>query len=388
MDPFSALIFAMIASWAIMRSAAEAGVEQAKAEAREAAAAIRKDLKRRQQAWAKQLNDRLEEGRKGGPATALWWGWAALRTGKAIRRALRRETRPEEKARAIRGVTGPIRRIWDASVRGARYARDEARRAKAAHERAARTPVGVCGRCGAVAAKTALVWAFTRFGRQERMCAACRAAVDAERKADQAAQAKPETDPEPDIADADVVEPPVAAIDSPRDGADDTKPAPEPSPEPAPAPKPIESAPKPAAPAANPAAIAPSAPEGELMARSVVPYRPAVPAARTSNAAIARRGGGDSYTHGAWNRSVADVRKRLDALPALLEAMLSSLTTADAGREQVKGVFALREQIVMFMGEVEDMLRDVNRREMPVVEAVTNAGGPDEVPSISYLADV
>ncbi len=386
MDPFSALIFAMVASWAIMRSAAEAGVEQAKAEARQAAAAIRKDLKRRQQAWAKQLNDRLEEGRKGGPATAMWWGWAALRTGRAIRRALRRETRPEEKARAIRGVTGPFRRIWDASVRGAKYARDEARRAKAAHERAARTPVGVCGRCGAVAAKTALVWTLTRFGRQERMCAACRAAVDAERKADQAAQAKPETS-EPDIANADVVEPPVAAIDSPRDDAEDTQPAPEPAPAPAPAPEPVAPPTEPDVPVAAPAAaIAPPANEGDQMARTVVPYRPAVPAAR--NHALARRGGGDSYTHGAWNRATADVRRRLDALPTLLEAMLSSLTTADAGREQVKGVFALREQIVMFMGQVEDMLRDVNRREMPVVDAVTNAGGPDEVPSIRYLSDV
>lgn len=386
MDPFSALIFAMIASWAIMRSAAEAGVDQARAEARHAAAAIRKDLKRRQQAWAKQLNDRLEGGRAGGPATALWWGWAVLRTGKAIRRALRRETGPEEKARAIRGTAGPFRRIWDASMRGAKYAHDESRKARAAHERAAHSPVGVCGRCGAVAAASALAWALTRFGRQERMCAACRAAVDAERQAAQGTAAKPQDTPEPDVADADVVEPPVAAIDFPRERAEDTKSVPEPSPAPAPAPKRIEPPAELSAPAATPTAITPPEPEGDQMARPVVPYRPAVPAVR--NNTLARRGGGDSYTHGAWNRNVADVRKRQDALPVLLEAMLSSLTSADAGREQVKGVFALREQIVMFMGEVEDMLRDVNRREMPVVDAVTSAGGPDEVPSIRYLADV
>lgn len=406
MDPFSALIFAMVASWAIMRSAAEAGVEQAKAEARQAAAAIRKDLNKRQKAWAKQLNDRLEEGRKGGPATAMWWGWAAFRTARGIHRALRNKPREAEK-RAIRGETGPFGRIFGAAWRGAKYARQETRRQRQAHERAARVPVGVCGRCGAVTAKAALVWALTRFGRQEQMCAKCRAFVDAKRNADAAATKPDRTSPGPDVADADVVHEPPREIgtpapeepnDPPMDEPKQTSSAPEPEPreeapettwtltrldeEPTrqPDPKPsVETA-------ERPALEGSSTPEGEPMApKQLAPYRPGVPVPRRSQLT---RSGGDSYTHGAWNRAVTDVERRLDALPALLEAMLSSLTTAEAGREQVKGVFGLRDDIVVFMGQVRDMLTDVNRREMPVVEAVTIAGGPDEIPSISYLADV
>ena len=399
MEPFSALIIAMVASWAIMRSAWDAGVDQAKAEARQAAAEIRKDLKRRQKAWAKQLNDRLEEGRKGGPATAMWWGWAAFRTARGLHRALRDKPR-EAESRAIRGETGPFGRIFGAAWRGAKYAHQETRRQREAREQATRVPVGVCGRCGAVVAKTALVWALTRFGRQEQMCATCRAKVDSERKADQETTAGPDQPAEEaDVTDADVVETPPREIGAPVAGEPKTSPPPpQPEPEPEPAPdttwtltrlddEPAQPAPKqPVETAERPALDSSSTPEGEPMApQQIAPYRPGVPVTRRNQLA---RSGGDSYTHGAWNRNVADVGRRLEALPALLEAMLRSLTVAEAGREQVKGVFKLREDIAVFMGQVQDMLRDVNSRETPVVEAVTVAGGPDEIPSISYLADV
>lgn len=115
----------------------------------------------------------------------------------------------------------------------------------------------------------------------------------------------------------------------------------------------------------------------------VVPHRSPGPAVRS-----ARGNGGESYTHGQFNRATTDIEKRLEELPAVLEAMLQRLTTADAGRSQVQGVLATRDAIVAFMGQVRSMLNDVNRREQPVLTAVTAAGGPDEIAGIPYLRDV
>lgn len=398
MDPISAVVFSMIVSWVVMRAAAEAGMDQAKAEARHAAAAIRKDLRKRHQAWAKRLEARLADGRKGGPATALWWGWAAMRTAKGIRRVMRREPRAAE--RAIGGTTGPFGRIFTATRRGAQYARDEARRQREAHEaRTPREPVGVCGRCGAVAAKSALAWALTRFDRQEQMCAKCRAAVDAECQADQDNTTAPAA-ADPDVADADVVPESPRALTEPE--PEDTPPTAQPAEETAAEP-PVDT-PSPATtwtvqraddePSAQQPALAATperpasntAPEGEGMARQLTPARGGGLATR--NTAMTSRGGGDSYTHGQWNRATTDIHRRLEMLPALLEQVLGSLNHADAGRTQVAGVMAFHADAIRLIAEITAMLTVVNRIETPVVEAVTVAGGPDEIPNIDYFREV
>jgi hypothetical protein len=397
-DPISAMAFSLIVSWVVVNAAWEAGVDQAKAESRHAAEAIRRDLQKRHKAWAKQLERRLADGRKGGPATAIWWGWAAMRTAKGLRRMVRREPRAAEKA--IGGTTGPFSRIFGAAWRGAQYARDEARRQREAHEkRSPREPVGVCGRCGAVAAKAALVWALTRFGRQEQMCAKCRAAVEAEREVDQE-NAAATSQPDPDIADADVVDVPIAALSQPEPEdvpherpADDSSTAPTPEP-PTPAAARVTvdrvyNAPTPQRPVAVEAEERPAlntTPEGEGMPRQLIPAKGG--ALATRHTAMTRRGGGDSYTHGQWNRATADIHRRLEMLPALLEQMLGSLNHADAGRTQVAGVMAFHADAIRLITEVTAMLVTVNRQEMPVVEAVTTAGGPDEIPNISYFREV
>lgn len=114
----------------------------------------------------------------------------------------------------------------------------------------------------------------------------------------------------------------------------------------------------------------------------VVPRRTVVPARS------GRVTGGESYTHGQFNRAVADIRIRLDQLPDALEQMLRNLTAADAGRSQVQGVMATHRAVIDFMAQVEQMLAEVNRRANPVVAAVTAAGGPEEISSISYLREV
>lgn len=394
MDPVSALVIACVVSWCIARASAEAAMDQARAEAREAASAIRDGLRGRQDAWAERLADRLADGRKGGPSTALWWGWAAARTARAVRAAVRREPRTAERQRAVRGTTGPFRRVWDAGVRGARFARDEARRQRDAQQPRTSVPVGVCGRCGAVTARAALVWALTRSGTQEQMCAKCRAATEAERKADEEARQEP-TRPAPEVTDADVVDArPRSSRPRPELASPPAQPA-EPPRVPKSPPPPPPAAPQfdrtpdvPSAPSTPPKSVI-EAPvtEGELMPPrqpgQIVPRRTHAPATRG-----ARGNGGESYTHGQWNRAVADIEDRLKDLPATLEAMLQRLTTADAGRSQVQGVLALRDDIDAFMGLVRHMLDDVNRRESPILTAVQVAGGPEEIAGIAYLGDV
>ncbi|MFG2001648.1 hypothetical protein ACGFNU_21100 [Spirillospora sp. NPDC048911] len=114
----------------------------------------------------------------------------------------------------------------------------------------------------------------------------------------------------------------------------------------------------------------------------IVPTRP------HTLATAARGNGGESYTHGAWNRVVADIYQRLDMMPAVLEMMLRRLTTADAGRSQVRDVIKFRDDVDQYMQLILEMLRDVNQREAPVLAAVEDAGGPDEIAGIRYLSDV
>lgn len=394
MEPMSALIIACVIAWRVVYSAGDAAVDQAKAEAHQAASAIRDDLRRRHKGWADDLNQRLTDGRSGGPSTALWWGWAAARTARAVRQAMRRQPRTaEQNPRAIRATTGPFRRIWEAAVRGGRFAREEARRQRAADERQTRVPVGVCGRCGAVAARTAL--APAEPGSRELLCANCRSRAAAERQTDPDARQRPEPPaPAPDVADADLVDPP--QLDRPRPEIEPPpsrveepqapKAPPQPTLPPAPptgrTPQPARTDPVPVADAINPPAI-----EGE----PVAPRQPGQVAVRhtaTAARAVARGTGGESYTHGQWNSSTTDIQRRLEELPAVLELMLQRLTSADAGRSQVQGVLKTRDDIVAFMELVRVTLTDVNRRELPVLAAVEAAGGPTEIASISYLSDV
>ena len=116
----------------------------------------------------------------------------------------------------------------------------------------------------------------------------------------------------------------------------------------------------------------------------IVPRSGALPAPR----ATGRGRGGESYTHGQWNRVTVDIEKRLDALPAVLEMMLHRLNAADAGRSQVIGVVALHDEIALYVKQVREMLAIVNRMERPVLTAVEAAGGPDEIAGIPYLREV
>lgn len=420
MEPVSAVIIALAAAWAITRGTADAAVSQAAQEARAAADAIRADLRGRSDAWAKTLADRIADGRAGGPATGMWWAWAAARTGRAVRDGLRREPRVGERARQVRGTTGPGRRIFDAGVNGARFAREQAQQQRQSQQRPTQTRLGVCEQCGAVVARQSLEPATVGpAARQLRVCVLCRAA-----EADRAAQTSGTRDttstrgqqmdepvdaeivddqPRNDRARNDRARPEIAAprpqLDAPRPGgaaprepAGPPKPPPPAlpaQPAPVPAARPRRPAPAPQAdPAVNPATTAArQLDQGEPMA----PRAPGQLVPRHGNRVAthtARGTGGESYTHGMFNRAVTDVEQRLTELPGAVELMLNSLTAADAGRSQVLGVMALGDEIVQFMQQVREMLTAVNRKEHPVLNAVEAAGGPDEIAGIPYLREV
>jgi hypothetical protein len=210
-DPFSALIFAVIVTHVIMKAAGQAAVSQARTETQRARDAIRRDLEARRSVAAQRLRTRLDAGRATGPRAGWWWAWAGLRTAAALRRAYRQRRRPaEQRQRPLRGTTGPLGRIIGAAFRGALYAWTDIQRQRRDAGRGQRPDVpetGVCERCGAVVAAAALAEGLTRLGRKARMCAQCRALSDAERQADAQAPAGAPGAAPGDVVDAEVVQP-------------------------------------------------------------------------------------------------------------------------------------------------------------------------------------
>jgi hypothetical protein len=224
-DPVTALVVAFIVTSAIMRAAGQAAADQARVEAARAADAIRADIRGRRTAAARRLSARLEAGRAAGPVYPMWWAWAAVRAAGALRRGARQRRREAERRLGpSRSTTGPLGRILGAAARGAVYGWRESRRQyREARQRPQAQPgqpgqpgpearpgtltVGVCERCGAVVALTALAVAPTRLGRRARMCARCRAQVRDERRQD--AEPAPDPAPEPaNVTDAELVEDP------------------------------------------------------------------------------------------------------------------------------------------------------------------------------------
>lgn len=231
MDPVSALVFAIVFGTAVWRAAWQAAADQARAEARRAAGAVRADLRARRGAAAARLSARLDAGRAAGPAYPMWWAWAGLRGASALRRAARQYRRPAEERRGpARPTTGPLGRILGAALRGAAYGAAETfrqwrefRQAQQGAQGQPRRPgqgqpgpqargrprppaAGVCERCGAVTAVTALAAELTRHGRRARMCAQCRAAARAERRLDAEAAPSPEPPGAAGVVDAEIVD--------------------------------------------------------------------------------------------------------------------------------------------------------------------------------------
>jgi hypothetical protein len=97
---------------------------------------------------------------------------------------------------------------------------------------------------------------------------------------------------------------------------------------------------------------------------------------------------GDAYSYGAWQRATATDAELLDQLGLALEAMLTDLTAASAGRTQVKNVADWADRVGVEAALTREAITEMDRRYRPVIAAVGDAGGTEEVSNTSYYREI
>ena len=68
--------------------------------------------------------------------------------------------------------------------------------------------------------------------------------------------------------------------------------------------------------------------------------------------------------------------------------MLSDLTAVSAGRTQVQNVTAWADRVHAEADMTRDAIDEMDRRYRPVIGAVADAGGPEEVSNTSYYREI
>lgn len=360
MDPKAGLIFAVLAGSAVMMAWGDVITQAVMGSLDHGRAQAASEIRRARQAvigsTKSGLRRHLEDGRKAGPLkSGWWWAYATARSARAARRAVRR---PGSRSRSLPSA-GPLRRIIDAAVAGARLRARQARARRPARPgirgrarqawrnatawRAARrhqpgdVATGVCDRCGVTAAITAL-----EYDGPHLLCALCRApAVPDDAGIPEAAEAPgiPGASEGIGVAEGELV--PVPAMADP------------------------------ASPVINM--------NGAHMAGAI--------ARRTAAPAVTSRAGGDITTHGDWDRLTRQVAEALNVTGRCKEAMLGNLKAADAGRTQMADIREWADRTQGVITFIRSMLADVNGRIGPLIDAVSAAGGPDEVASPAYHSD-
>lgn len=95
----------------------------------------------------------------------------------------------------------------------------------------------------------------------------------------------------------------------------------------------------------------------------------------------------ESYSYGSWQRATTSDAELLDQLALALEAMLSDLTAATAGRTQVRNVADWADRVGVEAALTREAIKEMDRRYEPVISAVDGAGGPEEVSNTSYYRE-
>ena len=346
-----------------VRGAVDHGKAQAAAEFRRA----------RQQVYdtaSERLRAKLDEGRAKGPGSAWWWAMAAGKAGRGLYRAMR-GIRPGAEPEKMPAAT-PWKRIRDAALAGAKKRTSQAARAARERRKAARaqrggswrdrarrwtrdrrdsdrapwdTPTGVCDNCGVTCARFALRPApLPGVPGLWLLCAACRSP-------------RPETTTPPGPG-TDTAPP--EALGAPRIPID----------------------PAPATPEGAPVLT------GEPpMAADLAIRRPGAPAHGRPGRAVTTAGDGQ-LTHGTWNRQQDAIASAIEQARACQEGMLGNLRAVDAGRGQIAAITAWSDRVTAYLKFLEDGQAELNRRLGPVVQAVTAAGGPDEIAKPAHYAEV
>jgi hypothetical protein len=100
------------------------------------------------------------------------------------------------------------------------------------------------------------------------------------------------------------------------------------------------------------------------------------------------RGTGEAYNHGAWQGSYQLMTDCLKALPVALDGVLGDLRAVDVGRTQATGMVEAIDGTRAWGVGVAGTLKTVDPLAMPVVDAVTAAGGPEDVNGMRYYEEV
>jgi hypothetical protein len=355
---------------------------------------------------------RMAAGEVSSPWYDPWW-WAA-----AVRRAWRsmRGRREGSRGTALPGRS-PWRRIAQATragaargaAEGAQRARDrqQARRAARADAGGGRTsrgarraaagagfaagwaagwagwrrrrrvryvPVGVCDDCGAVCALSSMAYQRVDVGGRTEtwlLCASCRTGeAPAPAPAPPAVPAAAEAGPA--ITQGHASDGPLAVgINGP---------------------VPAHASQPPAAP--GPDAAVTDIPLGELAAGDS-PTETSTDGGHVSTELELADGGGrlparagESHNYGAWARATASDAELLEQLGLCIEAMLSDLTAVSAGRTQVQNVTAWADRVNAEANLTRDAIDEMDRRYRPVIGAVADVGGPEEVSNTSYYREI
>jgi hypothetical protein len=101
----------------------------------------------------------------------------------------------------------------------------------------------------------------------------------------------------------------------------------------------------------------------------------------------AAQNGGEVNHHGDFQNCVTDLAVLSQALTQAIEGMLGNLTAVNAGREQHRGVTHFHERSGGYVKLLTTMLAAVDHQQMPVVDAVTAAGGPPEINDMPYYRE-
>jgi hypothetical protein len=375
-------------------------------------AQVRAEYRRAADALRARVAEMGAAGRLESPLSSpLWYAYAALTSVRTIHRAWRGARRGATRAIAS-GREGALWRIWRAVREGARqgvrHGRDRHRawrRREPRPPRARTLRMARCDDCGLVFARTAL----RRILRKADgalgwwlLCAVCLAAAEGGRPAPESGPESapgPELDPEPE-AEPELEGPPPEIRSPDQSGPESGEGA---GPDGRALPELPEHSPRQRTEQPEPV-TGDTTPNGVLVpVRKRFDLESPMPEDRLGEMPIRRGGqaslpqlwsvpcprarGGESYTHGQWDAGTRSLADAAADLPRVLDAMLGQLDRSEAGDTQRRLCTAHADMVASLLRALEEMLTDVNRRNVPVVDTVSAAGGPEEIAGIPYLSE-
>lgn len=95
-------------------------------------------------------------------------------------------------------------------------------------------------------------------------------------------------------------------------------------------------------------------------------------------------GTGETYTHAAWLQWADKSIEQLHALANMLDLMCAQIADDDGDQAQIASIRAWQAQVLEAAEAGRQMVETVNAKQVPVGEAVAQAGGADKTPHKQY----